>query len=230
MNLVELELLGQITRGSQKCSGSSVHISIPKSTRGRYLGMSQIVQDACLLWLEYNKPKGYIPREFDVQVERKLRLGKILEEEIVSWINMGGGDLKGQQLTFSDFDGRFKGHNDGIWEYDNKKYVLEIKTANNNSFIKFLVNKLNVTHPVYYGQIQEYMYYSRIYQAVILFYNKDTSDIACNMIEYNEKHAKFLRVKAYSILIAKSPRNIPKIFIENECKICPYKEVCDSIS
>lgn len=229
MNLVELELLGQITRGSQKCSNTKININIPHSTRGHYLGMSQIVADPCFLWLEYNKPKGYIPREFGVQVERKLRLGKILEEEIISWIQFGGGILDGQQCTFSDFNGKFRGHNDGIWEYSENKYILEIKTANDSSFNKFLYNELHKSHPMYYGQIQEYMYYSKIYQAIILFYNKNTSDLACKLIDYNNRHAIFLKAKAYAILVAKSPRNIPKNFGKIDCNNCKFKQICDSI-
>ena len=226
MNIVELELISQIKRGSENCSNLSVNIDIPKSTRGHYLGMSSIANDACFLWLEYNLPKWYKPREFDERVQRILRLGKILEEEIIYYIKKGGGNLSGQQNTFSDFKNKFKGHNDGIWIYDNIQYILEIKTASDGSYNKFLSNPLSISHPIYYGQVQIYMYYFGIKKAIILFYDKNNSEMDCKIIEYDEKYARFLRAKAYAILVANSPKNIPDVFKCRKCNKCEHAKFC----
>jgi len=230
MNLNEIKLLSQINRGSAIANSCDLTYNIPSNERrGHYLGMSGIGNHACDLWLDYHKPDWYInlikDKKIDDRVNRIFLMGKIIELMTIDYIRLGGGTVSELQRDFSDFNNKYRGHWDGLW---NNSYILEIKGMNNNNFdhIKYSKN-LKEDLVVYYSQCQSYMYYSGVGKTLLLVYNKNTSEYTCREIEYDESYAKLLKMKAYSIVTANSPLNIPKLF-RGECDDCEYKSYCNA--
>lgn len=219
MNLVELKFLYQFEKGSYNFIPQ---ININKKSRGKYLGMSVIGDDVCNLWMKYHQPPWYIETPLTSQQRRILRLGDIVEEEVISCVENGGGKVSDKQREFQDFDGKFRGHWDGLWE---DTHVLEIKSANNNRFNIFkFSNFIYVDFPLYCSQVQMYMHYSNIHNSILVFYNKDNSDLWCKEIKYDKVKAEFLLQKAKFILESKLPIEIP--IGEKPCVKCTYKKFC----
>lgn len=224
MNLSETRLLGQIERGSFGVSSLEIDIRVPKDHKRDYLGMSSIGKNTCNLWVRFHKPSWYKPQVITGQLERIFRLGKVLEEEIKTYITIGGGKIRGSQIEMSDFDGRFKGHNDGVWE---DSHVLEVKTMNEDMFLLFAGSDIKASFYEYWCQVQMYMHYLDMSKAMIVAYGKNKSQIYCKEVMYNKEGAKYLRMKAYAIICTKTPCMIPVAFRDTDsCEICEWRVHC----
>jgi len=192
-----------------------------------YIGASMIGSD-CLrqIWYEF---KGTIASEVPTKTRRTWAIGRHLEGLILDWLDQTGMDIT---RTWMDLEAEgmpyFKGHVDSVWMKKDKAFaIIEIKTAKDSSFNMFVKKGLRAWNPQYYAQIQSYMGMSRIHTAYILVLNKDSSDIADELVTFDEVFYEQLRRKAFLIAnIEAAPSKINDSPLWFQCKMCKFNKVC----
>lgn len=158
---------------------------------------------------------------------------------MVRGIELHTHDQNGEQYGFSDFDGKFKGHYDGLikglWQAHSIPHVWECKATNEKGYKAFEKakkeygekNALENWNKSYYVQAQLYMHYSgydRHYLTVSYAGGREYS--SCRT-EYDAATAEQYRDRAYKIINATQPP--PRIREEKDfwmCRLCQYKERC----
>ncbi|MBU0613674.1 hypothetical protein KJ766_00095, partial [Patescibacteria group bacterium] len=199
-----------------------------------YLGMSGI-GNLCLraIWYSY---RGYTetdvnPWKPDDMEGRKFmifEMGNRVEDMLVDQIKMAGYTLTGLQDSYEAFNGRFKGHCDGVLtDLDGTRYLLEIKSANNRRFNLFKDKGVEETAPGYWAQIHLYMKYSGINMGLFLILNKDNQELHGELVEYDPKVAnKYLDVAELILKSEDPPAGIGKDEKCKDCTFCGYRSWC----
>jgi hypothetical protein len=178
------------------------------------------------IWYEF---KGFEAEEVPTKTRRTWAIGRHLEGLILDWLTEAGieiartwDDLVSEGMPF------FKGHLDSVWIKKGKAFaIIEIKTAKDASFNIFVKKGLRAWNPQYYAQIQSYMGMSGIHTAHILVLNKDSSDIADELVTFDPDFYQKLREKAQMISTANVPP--PKINgspLWFQCKMCKFNKIC----
>jgi hypothetical protein len=197
-----------------------------KRTRD-YIGASGIGAE-CLrqIWYEF---KGYQAEEVPTKTRRTWAIGRHLEGLILDWLSEAGveivrtwDDLVSEDMPF------FKGHLDSVWMKKGKAFaIIEIKTAKDASYNIFVKKGLRTWNPQYYAQIQSYMGMSGIHTAYIVVLNKDSSDIADELVTFDEVFYQKLREKALMVSQAEvAPRKINGSPLWFQCKMCKFNKIC----
>ena len=185
-----------------------------------YLGMSGIGKDCSrALWYGY---RNYSPIHFDGRIKMLFRLGDIIEDEIIRVLNLAEYIVEGSQMTFSDFNGQFRGHCDGYIKRIDA--IFEAKSANTKKFKLFKKNGVKTTYEIYYDQCQCYMGYSEKRRALLIVYHKDTSELYTEIIHFDPDRFNELKNKAYNIIT----HNKPPVREEDafNCTYCDFRLVC----
>lgn len=109
------------------------------------------------------------------------------------------------------FDGRLRGHMDGVLE----NCVLECKSVSGRRWDGILkkADRLPWKH---YVQVQMYMRYSGMRNAVVIYRNRETYEHMVIMVPYNQTQADKFEMKAKEILLALDDEVMP----ECECGKC----------
>ena len=197
-----------------------------KKTRD-YIGASGIGAE-CLrqIWYEF---KGVEAESVPTKIRRTWAIGRHLEGLILDWLSEAGieiarswADLVADEMPF------FKGHLDSVWMKKGKPFaIIEIKTAKDTSFNIFVKKGLRTWNPQYYAQIQSYMGMSGIHSAYILVLNKDNSEIADELVNFDEMFYQTLRKKAAMVANANvAPPRINGSPLWFACKMCKFNKVC----
>lgn len=121
----------------------------------------------------------------------------------------------------------FRGHMDGLIAINGVDYILDIKTANDASFNRFVKHGLRSWSESYHDQLQAYMGMTGFKHAILLCLNKNTGEMHEETVNFNVVHYEFLINKAQQIAQAKSPP--PRVSANPmffKCKMCSYSEVC----
>jgi hypothetical protein len=190
-----------------------------------YLGMSYIGQPCQRrAWLDYHgAPKtegdpGKLFRIFD--------MGDKVEAMVKGYLRMAGYTITGEQTEFTDFDGLFRGHCDGIiGGVTQKDHILEIKSANANNFDLMKKDGVRKVKPEYAGQIQCYMGYSGLERGIFVIMNKNTSEIYTERVKFDEKTFESMKNNAKRILFDPKPPEKD----EKQCYFCKFKgETCEN--
>ena len=192
-----------------------------------YIGASGIGAE-CLrqIWYEFN---GFQAESVPTKIRRTWAIGRHLESLILDWLTDAKieiartwVDLESEGMPF------FKGHVDSVWIKKGKPFaIIEIKTAKDSSFNIFVKKGLRTWNPQYYAQIQSYMGMSGIHKAYILVLNKDNSEIADELVTFDEVFYQGLRGKAAMIANAEvAPPKINSSPLWFQCKMCKYNKVC----
>jgi hypothetical protein len=192
-----------------------------------YIGASGIGAE-CLrqIWYEF---KGTKAESVPTKIRRTWAIGQHLESLILDWLTEAGIEI---QRTWADLESEgmpfFKGHVDSVWTKKGKPFaIIEIKTAKDASFNIFVKKGFRTWNPQYYAQIQSYMGMSGIHSSYILVLNKDSSDIADELVNFDEAFYQTLRSKA--LMIANANAAPPKINgspLWFQCKLCKFNKVC----
>ena len=196
--------------------------------RRSYLGMSSI-GDSCKrkLWYSF---RGYTPIPLDGKVLMIFRFGNLIESEVIAWLKMAGYRIDGtgdKQIEFSDYDGYFKGHADGIlYGVTSQPHILEIKSCNANRFKLFKQYGVQKTQSLYFYQVQLYMGYANLERALFVIQCKDNSEIYTERVYFDAETFEALRDKAYRIITANDPP--PQPFVEDSqvCGWCDHRITC----
>jgi len=156
--------------------------------RGRYLGMSQIGRPCARdIWYSFRsaptKPK-------DGRMLQLFNVGDYVEQMQIFWLEQAGYEITDRQADFSDHNGFFRGHPDGlIHGVTQRPHAWDGKSANAKKFDavkKFGVQKI---YPVYFCQAQMMMHYSHTDRAIYTFTNKNNSEWYAERFYYSKTAA-----------------------------------------
>ena len=209
------EIAGQIFEALHKRANSEA----PRL----YLGMSEI-GDPCTrrLWLKYHG----VPREpVSGQLARIFHQGNLTEAAVMDDLLAIGIEVGGAQREFQGREGRFRGHCDGVAVLRGQKHILEIKSANNASFEKFVKDGIACNRKYLY-QVQCYMSYSSIMRALFIVENKNNQDLYTEVVKYDEKIALEIEDIADRITTQRLPDD--KVANTNICFRCEVKDSCNN--
>lgn len=190
-----------------------------------YLGMSAI-GERCKrkLWYSF---RGFTPKVLPGRAVRIFRLGDSIEEHVIADLQTAGYRIEGQQNSYSDHNGFFRGHCDGIIHgVTSQPHILEVKSANKWRFNEFRKHGVRKTEPIYYAQTQCYMGYEGLKRALVVIDCKDTSDIYTERIHLISAGFQALREKALRIIIAETPPAKAYKRSGKKCEWCDFEFHC----
>lgn len=177
-------------------------------------------------------------------ISRIFRRGHVMEREAASWVRLAGFVLAtenpstGEQFEVVLANGKLKGHADGIlchflapetcpielpalWECKclAHKYVQEIRR-----------NHLHKARPMYYTQMQLYMYGLNLKQGLITCVDADTMDLYHELIDYDQNAVDKALQRVERVFMAV---NAGEILPRGEtspaalaCKLCRWNNLC----
>jgi hypothetical protein len=211
--------------------------------RRPHLGASQIGRSCWRqIWLNFRwtlKPKhpGRLLRLFERGSEEEPRF---VRDMIACGMDVMDTDPEtGEQFRVSAIDGHFGGSMDGIVTNGvpgalNKVHVLELKTANQNSFRRTRKEGVQVAKPEHYAQMQTYMGLlieagKAVRRALYLMVCKNDDDIHDEVLDFDEPAYKSIMRKAESIVYAEAPpARIDGKPDKWPCNWCDSKTICHS--
>lgn len=199
-----------------------------------HLGPSSIGQScARKIWYEFRwvgKPK---------HSASKLRLfnrGHLEETRFLKWLEDAGVTVwattgpDAQRIRFVGYKGgHFSGEIDGVGQgvLHEEPFLLEFKTHSDKSFKDLVANKVKISKPDHYVQMQMYMGMSGLKRALYLAINKNDDSLYEEMVEFDEACFVKYSARAASIIDAAEPppriNNSPAWY---ECKMCDFSDVC----
>lgn len=208
-----------------------------------YLGASEIGQECSRrIWYNYN---NYKAKPIEWQGCMAIECGHRSEAVVagllrgVDGIELYTEDENGNQYGFSDFDGRFKGHYDGVIkglpQAPTVFHTWEHKDAGDKKFKEFVAAKLKFGEKdalknwnyIYYIQAQLYMHYEGLTRHYLTVSLSGVRDLQSCRTEYNKDVAEAHINKAKRIIDAKLPpariSDKPDYYM---CRFCPFSEVC----
>ena len=166
---------------------------------------------------------------------RIFRLGHIIEDEVVKLLGEAGFTVKDQQLEVGAGDD-WLGHIDGLIDMGRGGVpdwcLLEIKSANAARFdLLRELDSYEAWNAGYAAQIQAYLYHlNGISDAIVIVYNKDTSELYVERIWFDIDVARMLE-KQSALVTAEG--NVPpprppdaKTQYGQFCKWCDYNATC----
>lgn len=200
-----------------------------------YLGASSIGHECDrFLWYSF---RGCTKEDFPGRLYRLFETGDLEEIRMIKDLRSIGCEIHdidpttGKQFEVSALAGHFSGHMDGcgfrIPTAEKTWHVLEFKTHNRKHFATLQKEKVQVSNPKHYAQIQIYTHLTGMRRALYLAVNKDTDELYAERVYYNEEHAKALMVRAERIIFAQEP---PARMTNRrdwyECKFCSAYDLC----
>lgn len=115
------------------------------------------------------------------------------------------------------------GHPDGKLLWENRRYLLELKTTNSFNFSKVLQTPME--HHV--AQMQIYMNMLKMDVGLAWYFNKDTSQDICHEVQYDENQVKVLLEKPRQYRSYLSTGELPERICfnasnprANKCAVC----------
>ena len=209
-----------------------------------YLGMSAIGRPCGRqIWYDFHQP---IRENFKADTLKRFDDGHRSEDimafrlRMVSGVQLWTVDPEtGQQFSLSDFDGKFKGHMDGVilglLQAPKTPHVWEGKSVNEEKFAKFkklkatLGEKATLTKwdEVYFAQAQSYMGYADLTRHYLTVCTPGVRDWDSCRTEFDVEAFIKIKDKARRIIEARAPlakiSNDPNWYM---CKWCRYHERC----
>lgn len=196
----------------------------------KYMGLSG-VGEVCdrKLWYSFKVPKKIT----NPRVNRIFDLGNSIEDLVIQWLRLAGFNVVDR-----DDDGRQFGGEDEMlaWHIDgvitglpesSKPHLLEVKSANDDNYKKFVKDGLQKTNSKYYAQCQTYMHKEGLERALFIVVNKDTSEMYMERIRYNKMEAIYYINRAKEIAkMETEPERKYKTKAFFLCKFCQWSEDC----
>lgn len=188
------------------------------------------------LYYEYNVPEKATP--FPGRVLRRFRLGHMHELETDEWLINAGFKLQalghdGQQMGFMDGDAPIGGHCDGVIHGGPVALpypvLFEHKIMKSSSWNKFVKERVEKSHPVYYAQCVIYMEKVGLTHCLFTALNSDTSELHFELFPNNAGMARSLLERGRKIVTAQSEHDMPRVAaVETDfrCRFCSFKDHC----
>ena len=212
-----------------------------------YLGGSRIgVEcDRALQFEFFNTPKDP-GKDFDGRILRVFERGHWAEAAMVRWMRLAGVEIKvhrlyGGQFGFSEHDGLYQGHCDGIVtggpvEFGPFPRLWENKGVKADKWAAMNKHGLLHENPVYWAQCQVYMEKFGLAEHPALFsaVNANTMEIYWESIPFNPGAAQQLDAKSRRILQScLAGELLPRISSDPnffKCKRCSWAARCFSVA
>ena len=161
---------------------------------------------------------------------RVFRLGHAIEDEVVALLELAGFEVKDQQLELGS--GEWLGHIDGLIDMGRGGIpdwcLLEVKSAKASRFdLLCELDSYEAWSPNYGAQIHAYLHHlpPSITDAVVIVYNKDTSEIYEERILFDYEQAKTLKRENDLVTApSKMPPIRPSVAKSQYCAFCKW---CD---
>lgn len=193
-----------------------------------YLGVSQIGH-SCLRYLWYSFRWAFT----ETHSYRQIRLfgrGHREEPVLIKALESVGIECYGDQTECVAVFGFVKGHCDGmainVPEAPKTPHLLEFKTMNDKNFKEMKKSGCKHSKPVYWAQMQLYMYYLKLKRALFVAVNKNDDSLYIERVYYNPADAEMYEKRATEVVLAQSPpeRQFKKSWYA--CKWCPAFGIC----
>ena len=164
----------------------------------------------------------------DGRVLKIFETGNIQEDIIISRIKQNGFNIYHQQKRLVDNEiNNLTGKIDGILDYNNKEYILEVKTFNDKRFKDLLKNGVILSNSLHYAQMIMYMGWTEIMQSLYVAINKNDETIYTEIVNFDILLFHALRSKAKKIIESKEiPKGISDKKTFFKCKMCHFNKVC----
>ena len=184
------------------------------------------------------KTPGTVPPPFNGKAYRRFEMGHAHEDVTAKWFKQAGFDLRthnedGSQYAFGEPESPIAGHIDGVivggpvplpypllWEH---------KIMNVSNFKKVVSEGVERSKPTYYGQLQVYMRWTDLLNALFTALNTDTSELHYEIVPYRADVATRLIERGKEIIAAPDAMNVPRITTDPadfQCKWCDHKAKC----
>lgn len=223
-----IDLINAMYEASASWNGQQYSILIKRQQKRRYyLGMSSIGQPCeRALWFGF---RGFTPKQTDGKANMIFEFGNHIEQIQIHWIEQAGYKITNRQDTYSDHNGYFKGHPDGIIHgLTSMTHAYDAKSCNKKALESLRKLGMKESKPIYYAQAQMMMHYSKTERAVYVFTCKDNCELYAERFYYNAEEAQALIDKAHRIITAENmPEAIDDYNEDNfNCQWCNYKLLC----
>lgn len=208
---------------------------INEVTRPPYAGSSigaSVIGDDCdaLISLQY---RGVTDGGISSKQIRTFRLGDAIEDLVVYGLRQAGYHVLDRdpatrkQFTYRDLGGFVVSKVDGhiMGEDWPEAILLEIKSMNNARWGKFSREGVKKSDPKYFAQAQASMGLSGFNFCLIVSMNKNTSEIAVELVEFDQIEWAFLRERAERVLRGSTKRTSKKRD-DWRCKWCFKSAPC----
>jgi CRISPR/Cas system-associated exonuclease Cas4 (RecB family) len=200
--------------------------SIAQQSPRTYLGGSVIGKECDRqLWYEYHSP---IPNQ-DPRIQRIFHMGHLLESYVISLLKHSGYEVFHEDAAsqFGFRDGKIAGNIDGVIIVDGKPLLLEIKSASDKRFNEMVKTGVEQSDPIYYTQMQVYMKYMELDEALFVAINKNNCELHMERIKFDKMHAEYKVNRGKEIVeMENEPERKYKTKAHFKCKMCSYKEKC----
>ncbi|MDY0037965.1 MAG: hypothetical protein RBS05_18800 [Zoogloea oleivorans] len=216
-----------------------------EAQRREYLGAS-VVGHECERAVQYHWLCAQGKEERKPVAPRVLRIfdrGNIYEDQARKWLKHSGflfGWVAGTfpPNAFSDFDGRFRGHADGVvtgWRGKDAcpielPELWENKCLGSKGWKKLKNEKLKAYSSTYFSQIQIYMHYLDLPRCLFTAVNADTMEIYHELVGRDQTEAELCRSRVAAIFAATEAGEMvprctgdPSYYI---CKWCDFSARC----
>ena len=144
----------------------------------------------------------------------------------------------GPALEFSQLDGRFKGHADGMMiagpEVDGLAFpcLWECKGLGSKGWTKLVKEGLAKAYPVYADQVAIYQAYLDLsdHSAIFTAANMDTMEVLHLFVPFDASRAQAASDRAVQIILAdESGETLPRVGAnpdDRRCRFCGHRQRC----
>lgn len=209
----------------------------------RYLGAS-IVGHQCERAVQYHllAARGLVERKNpEPRILRIFDRGNMYEEKSRQWLKQAGFlfGVPPKGLAFSDFDGQFRGHVDGVitgWRRPDTLCPIELpvlwenKCLGSKGWKKLSDEKLREYSSTYFMQTQIYMHYLGLERCLFTAVNADTMAIYHEVVPYAVADAmQGIERVGRVLLAANAGEMVPRMTRDSsfyQCKWCDFYDIC----
>lgn len=201
-----------------------------------YLGASALGHD-CLRKIQWDwrRPAGHAPR-----THRIFARGRWWEDYCADLLHRGGFRLvrSGPAIAFSQLDGRFRGHADGIIvggpaiESVAWPCLWECKGLGAKGWTKLSRDGLAKAYPGYADQVALYQGYLDLADAPAVFTaaNMDTMEVLHLLVPFDAARAQAASDRAVTVIRADEVGEVlPRVGADSDdwrCRMCAHREAC----
>lgn len=171
----------------------------------------------------YEDREGKAQANMDSGTDRHERIQSALD---------GAGILISKEEKIRFDDPPIFGYMDAMIDWDEKEYLVEIKTANNDSFER---HKKSMTASTYHiVQLLIYMKILKKKYGMVMYENKNTHDLLSIPVNITQKHVDFVDYLfdwMKEVYAAWKDRKLPEVPYKNNnvkvpCGTCPVQKAC----
>lgn len=222
MDAVCQKLVDDIYRAAQE-TDFDIKTFKPRGAR-RHLGVSGIYNscDLCL-WRTF---RGLVQEPPEGRMQTLFDLGEVIEAQTIHYIKAAGYQVRGEQKKYSLFNGLISGSCDLIiGGFTNSEYMADVKSINDKGYKTVVKDGTRKARHKYYAQISTYAYLEGLEWCMVIYVNKNTSDIHVERWFLDKEYVAKLLDKVYGIITSDTPPQCNGDYYAK--RYCPYNYLSD---